>query len=36
MREVGRCADCNKRKVLWSGSGSNIVCRDCYEKKVVV
>jgi hypothetical protein len=36
MKEVGRCADCNRRKVLWSGVGRNMVCRDCYEKKVVV
>ena len=32
MKEVGRCADCNKHTVLWSGMGSKVVCRECFEK----
>lgn len=34
MKEVGRCTKCNKRKILWSGTGSNMVCRECHEKVV--
>jgi ribosomal protein S27E len=36
MKEVGRCADCNKHTMLWSGMGNDIVCRECFEKKVIV
>ena len=32
-KEVSKCINCNRMKVIWKGIGQDVYCKECYEVK---